>query len=163
MNVGLTLSSRERGIAIVDLSCPGTPREITYADLDATCDAVARGLVARGLKRSDRVGILALNRAEYIAALYGTMRTGAIPVPLNIKLPAETLARLDHLLVIESEATQSVFDQLKSEPSAPGVKNLQHELTKLQVLRGLGVPAVAFAGVPEKALQLLKGREKLSV
>ena len=93
MNVGLTLSSQRRGmIAIVDLSRPATPREITYADLDAACNAVARGLVARGLRRGDRVGILALNRTEYIAALYGTMRTGAIPVPLNVKLPAETLA-----------------------------------------------------------------------
>jgi hypothetical protein len=77
---------------------------------------------------------------------------------VTAELPAETLARLDHLLVIESEAAQSVFDQLKSEPSAPGVKNLQHELTKLQTLRGLGVPAGAFAGVPEKVLQLLKRR-----
>jgi len=79
-------------VAIIDLSQPEVPREITYAALDATCDAIAGGLVARGIARGDRVGILALNRTEYIAALYGTMRAGAIPVPLNIKLPAEGLA-----------------------------------------------------------------------
>jgi TnpA family transposase len=77
---------------------------------------------------------------------------------VTAQLPAETLARLDHLLVVESEAAQSLFDQLKAEPAAPGVKNLQHELTKLQTLRGLGVPAGAFAGVPEKVVQLLKRR-----
>ena len=95
-----TLSPQGRGqgegwskqTAIIDLSNPETPREITYAELDASCDAVAAGLTARGLTRGDRVGILALNRTEYIAALYGTMRAGAIPVPLNIKLPAEALA-----------------------------------------------------------------------
>jgi long-chain acyl-CoA synthetase len=96
-NVGSTLSPRGRGhgeghVAIVDLSRPDTPREISYATLDANCDAVAAGLAARGLGRGDRVGILALNRREYIEALYGTMRAGAIPVPLNIKLPAESLA-----------------------------------------------------------------------
>ena len=96
-NVGSSLSPRGRGhgegqVAIVDLSRPDTPREITYATLDASCDAVAAGLAARGLGRGDRVGILALNRTEYIEALYGTMRAGAIPVPLNIKLPAESLA-----------------------------------------------------------------------
>ena len=96
-NVGSTLSPRGRGqeegqVAIVDLSRPGEPREITYAALDAGCDAVAAGLAARGLGPGDRVGILALNRTEYIEALYGTMRAGAIPVPLNIKLPAESLA-----------------------------------------------------------------------
>ena len=53
---------------------------------------MAAGLAARGVGRGARVGILALNRPEYIAALYGTMRAGAIPVPLNVKLPAESLA-----------------------------------------------------------------------
>ena len=96
-NVGSTLSPRGSGpgegqVAIVDLSRPDTPREISYATLDANCDAVAAGLAARGFGRGDRVGILALNRTEYIEALYGTMRAGAIPVPLNIKLPAESLA-----------------------------------------------------------------------
>jgi hypothetical protein len=77
---------------------------------------------------------------------------------VTAQLPAEVLARLDHLLVVESEAAQSLFDQLKAAPAAPGVKKLQHELTKLQTLRGLGVPAGACAGVPEKVLQLLKRR-----
>jgi acyl-CoA synthetase (AMP-forming)/AMP-acid ligase II len=79
-------------VAIVDLSRPDHPREVTYADLDAEANAIAAGLTARGVGRGDRAGILALNRSEYVAALYGTMRAGAIPVPLNIKLPAETLA-----------------------------------------------------------------------
>lgn len=100
INVGSTLSPQGRGqaegwfgrTAIIDLSNPETPKKISYRELDAACDAVAAGLAARGLGRGDRVGILALNRPEYIAALYGTMRAGAVPVPLNIKLPAEALA-----------------------------------------------------------------------
>jgi long-chain acyl-CoA synthetase len=83
---------RGNNIAIVDLSRPEAPREVTYAELDENCNAVAAGLAARGLTRGDRVGILALNRTEYIEALYGTMRAGAIPVPLNVKLPADALA-----------------------------------------------------------------------
>jgi long-chain acyl-CoA synthetase len=103
VNVGSlisTLSPQGRGrgggwgtrVAIIDLSKPESPREVGYEALDANCAAVAAGLAARGLGRGDRVGILALNRTEYIEALYGTMRAGAIPVPLNAKLPAETLA-----------------------------------------------------------------------
>ena len=84
--------SRDGHIAIIDLSRPDHPREVTYSELDANCAAVAAGLTARGLGHGDRVGILALNRTEYIEALYGTMRAGAIPVPLNIKHPAEALA-----------------------------------------------------------------------
>jgi acyl-CoA synthetase (AMP-forming)/AMP-acid ligase II len=77
--------------ALVDLSRPGTPREIGYEALDARCTAVAAGLTARGLGRGDRVGILALNRPEYVEVLFGAMRAGCVPVPLNVKLPAETL------------------------------------------------------------------------
>lgn len=89
-NVGAL--GKGEGLAVVDLSKPAQPREVTYAQLDVQCNAIAAGLAARGLGRGDRVGILALNRTEYIAALYGTMRAGAVPVPLNIKLPAESLA-----------------------------------------------------------------------
>jgi len=94
VNVGSLLSAHagQGGVAIIDLSRPKAPREIGYEALDAGCDAVAAGLAARGLGRGDRVGILALNRAEYIEALFGVMRAGAIPVPLNGKLPRETLA-----------------------------------------------------------------------
>jgi acyl-CoA synthetase (AMP-forming)/AMP-acid ligase II len=93
-NVG-TLLARHAGrglTALVDLSRPATPRDIGYDALDAGCDAVAGALVARGLGPGDRVGILALNRPEYIETLFGTMRAGCVPVPLNVKLPAETLA-----------------------------------------------------------------------
>jgi long-chain acyl-CoA synthetase len=94
VNVGTFLHRHVgRGLtAIVDLSRPETPREIGYDALDAACDAVAGGLAARGLGRGDRVGILAFNRPEYIETLFGAMRAGCVPVPLNIKLPAESLA-----------------------------------------------------------------------
>ena len=94
MNVGTLLGRHADGggIAIVDLSRPDAPREIAYAELDAAADAVAGGLAARGLGRGDRVGILALNRPEYIETLLGAMRAGCVPVPLNVKLPAASLA-----------------------------------------------------------------------
>jgi non-ribosomal peptide synthetase component E (peptide arylation enzyme) len=36
-------------VAIIDMQDPQRPREWSYAELDAECDAVARGLVARAL------------------------------------------------------------------------------------------------------------------
>lgn len=58
---------------------PASPREITYESLDAACSAVAAGVTARGLGRGDRVGILALNRTEYRAAL----KARALAAPPN--------------------------------------------------------------------------------
>ena len=63
VNVGSTLSPQGRGqgegwgtkVALIDLSKPARPREITYATLDARCNAVAAGLAAHRLGRGDRV------------------------------------------------------------------------------------------------------------
>lgn len=77
--------------ALVDLHSADAPREHSYSDLDALVNAVARGLVRRGLKAGDRIAILSLNRAEFVAVLLGAMRAGMVPVPINIKLAADTV------------------------------------------------------------------------
>ena len=55
-------------IALIEPRDFENPRETTYAELDAECDAVARGLVARGYRPGDRIGILSLNSRELLAA-----------------------------------------------------------------------------------------------
>lgn len=69
-------------------------RTITYDEFRAEMRAVARGLTRIGLRAGDRIGILALNRAEYLSVIFGAVLAGMVPVPLNVKLPAETLAAL---------------------------------------------------------------------
>ena len=58
-------------IALIDLSDPAAPREWSYDALDRAAAAVARGLVAHGAKRGDRIAILAANRVEYLTAFLG--------------------------------------------------------------------------------------------
>ncbi|MEY4599323.1 MAG: hypothetical protein RLZZ445_2120 [Pseudomonadota bacterium] len=93
-NLGTPFSAHagSKRTALVDLRDPGSLREHSFAALDAQADAVARGLVRRGLKAGDRICILSLNRVEFVATLLGAMRAGVIPVPVNIKLAAETVS-----------------------------------------------------------------------
>jgi acyl-CoA synthetase (AMP-forming)/AMP-acid ligase II len=48
-----------------------------------------------GLKRGDRVGILALNSTRLLAAYFGIMRAGLVAVPISFKLARETV---DHIV-----------------------------------------------------------------
>ena len=76
-------------IAIIDLWDPAQPSEITHRQLNNAVNALARGLVQAGLQTGDRVGILSLNRVEFLEVLFGAMRAGCVPVMINTKLPAE--------------------------------------------------------------------------
>ncbi len=83
-------------IAIVDLGGEDGPREFSFAALDAMANGVARALGKRGFARGDRVAILSLNRAEYLAAYYGIMRAGLVAVPVNFKFPQPTIDFILH-------------------------------------------------------------------
>jgi fatty-acyl-CoA synthase len=67
----------------------------TYRQLwDATTEA-ARGLMALGVQKGDRVGIWAPNRWEWVVVQYATARIGAILVNIN---PSYQLGELEYAL-----------------------------------------------------------------
>lgn len=67
----------------------------TYDELLARANEVAQALIAAGLGRDGRVGILMTNRPEFLAALFGTALAGGVPVALST---FSTSQELDHLL-----------------------------------------------------------------
>jgi fatty-acyl-CoA synthase len=67
----------------------------TYTQLWDQVTQAARGLLARGVARRDRVGIWSPNRAEWVIAQYATARIGAILVNIN---PAYKTAEVAYAL-----------------------------------------------------------------
>ncbi len=64
-------------------------RDVSFRELDQLANRVARLLVEAGISRGDRVGIIALNSVEFLAALYGCARIGAALVPVNLLFTAD--------------------------------------------------------------------------
>ena len=60
-----------------------TGRRWTYDELDRDVDALARGLLAAGVAKGDRVGVWAPNCAEWTLTQYATAKIGAILVNIN--------------------------------------------------------------------------------
>lgn len=100
--------------ALIDLRAPQSPRAYSFSELDAAANAVARGLVRKGLRPGDRIGILALNSMAFVVTLLGAMRAGVIPVPINIKLAADTVR-----YIIEDAGVRMVFCETANAPLVP--------------------------------------------
>jgi fatty-acyl-CoA synthase len=76
------------------ISCHQNAR-YTYAQLLDEVNSAARGFLALGVKRGDRVGIWSANVAEWLITQYAVAKVGAILVNLN---PAYRLRELEYAL-----------------------------------------------------------------
>src|SRR4051812_35805694 len=67
----------------------------TYRELWDVTSRAARGLMALGVAKGDRVGIWSPNRWEWVVLQYATARAGAVLVNLN---PAYKTAEIEYAL-----------------------------------------------------------------
>ena len=67
----------------------------TYRQLQAACNLLARGLMACGIQKGERVGIWSPNYAEWVITQFATAKIGAILVNVN---PAYRVHELEYAL-----------------------------------------------------------------
>ncbi|WP_406472179.1 AMP-binding protein [Streptomyces sp. NBC_01615] len=91
-NLDRAISAFPSRDALVDVP---SGRRWTYAEFGAAVDEVARGLLAKGVMKGDRVGIWAINCPEWVLVQYATARIGAIMVNIN---PAYRAHELEYVL-----------------------------------------------------------------
>ena len=67
-------------------------RRVSYRDLDASANALAHRLRARGITAGTLVGLLADRSVDMVTGILGILKAGAAYVPLNADYPVERLA-----------------------------------------------------------------------
>ncbi len=70
------------------------PRQVTFRQLSERVGRLARGLTRRGLGENRRVGILAANDPDWIAAALAVIDAGGVAVPLDARLDEESLRHI---------------------------------------------------------------------
>ncbi|SDE52232.1 AMP-binding protein [Desulfuromonas thiophila] len=73
----------------------------SYAEFDALCDRIARGLLALGVKKGDHVAIWATNVPEWVVLQFATAKMGAVLVTVNTNYKS---SELEYILQ-QSDAT----------------------------------------------------------
>ncbi len=66
--------------------------ELSYADLAETSSRFAGGLQRMGVEPGDRVGVHLPNLPQFIIAIWGIMKAGAVPTPMNPQLRRREIA-----------------------------------------------------------------------
>ncbi|HEY7248632.1 MAG TPA: class I adenylate-forming enzyme family protein [Xanthobacteraceae bacterium] len=106
-------------VAVIDLF-GGQERCSTYRRLDARMDCIARMLARLGVRPGERVAMLVGNRTEFLEFFFGSMRAGAIPLPLNIRLAAATLTDI----IREAACMLALFDPAAHRDALSIARNL---------------------------------------
>lgn len=97
-------------------------REITWQDFDRRANRFAHLLLANGVQKGDKVGVLLMNCLEWLPIYFGILKAGALAVPLNYRYTADEIKYcLDladcTLLVFGAEFIDRVFSVKDSIPN----------------------------------------------
>src|SRR5690349_7215178 len=109
----------------------------TYAELNAEIDVVARGLMAMGIDKGDRVGIWAPNCAQWTVTQYAMAKIGAILVNIN---PAYRTHELGYVLNQSGARMLVAATSFKSSDYVAMVNQVRPETPKLADVVFIGTP-----------------------
>src|ERR1700751_2241721 len=107
-----------------------TERSLTYAQLQANSYRFAAALKALGLREENRVVLAFHDTVDYPVAVWGAIRAGIVPIPLNTQLTVEQYA----YLLADSRAAAIVT----AASLAPTVLSLRERLPHLRAVIVVG-------------------------
>ncbi|WP_411283097.1 AMP-binding protein [Lapillicoccus sp.] len=135
-------------------------RRWTYAELARDVAQLARGLVAAGIGKGDRVGIWAPNCAEWVLVQYATAKMGAILVNIN---PSYRTHELEFVLGQAGIRMIIAAPSFRTSDYAAMIEQVRGTVTGLDQVVLIGTPSwdalvAGGAGVsPEQLAQIQAG------
>ncbi|MEP7765406.1 AMP-binding protein [Sanguibacter sp. 25GB23B1] len=132
-----TVAERPGTNALVDVG-----RTFTYEALNEVVETVARGLVTFGVQPGDRVAVALACRADAVLLILGTLRAGAVAVPVDVACPDDrtTQILLDadaRLLVTDDERAPALL-ALLADQQTPGPDRTWHVCCAGDVVGAVG-------------------------
>lgn len=112
----------------VALVCDG--RRLTYAELEARANRLARALSQRGVVRGDRVVLHLPNKIEAVVGIFAALKAGAVFVPVN-----PTVKRDKLLFILKNCRATVLFSEMRGDvatllrdaaTAAPALKFIVH-------------------------------------
>jgi benzoate-CoA ligase family protein len=113
----------------------------TYAQVAEMANRVGNGLLTLGVDMEQRIALIALDSPEFAASFFGTIKMGAVPIPINTMLrPADYIYILNdsraRVLIIHATLWQTLQEAL------PQLKYLRHVV----IIQNTDAPSVVPGG-----------------
>jgi acyl-CoA synthetase (AMP-forming)/AMP-acid ligase II len=159
INVGEILARRAQrdpnAEGVVDWA---SGRRFTYRQFNDRANRVGDLLGRLGVRRGDRIGILAKNGPEFLEAFFGCAKLGIVVVPLNWRLVADEL----EFILADSGAVALLFDDDFVDVAAD--LHARGDATALQHFVQIGTrPLLGFATRYDALLEAASGAEPVIV
>ncbi len=91
--------------SLIETASESYRRELTWGEFNKKANRFANFLLSRGVKKGDKVAILLMNCLEWLPIYFGTLKAGALAVPMNYRYTADEIKYCLSL----SEANTLVF------------------------------------------------------
>jgi long-chain acyl-CoA synthetase len=127
-------------------------RQVNWANFEARVSRLHDALIKAGLKKGDKVGLLALNSIETLEIMYGVLRAGGVLVPLSALLTPDLIAAL----LKDSEAAFLFVVSPLDGLAAPITTKLEHLPADHQISVGF-----RFKGWQEYEAFIAQGAENI--
>jgi fatty-acyl-CoA synthase len=126
----------------------GRVERVSYAEFDGGANRLARTLAKAGVRRGDRVAILAQNCVEYPWAYIACCRLGAILVPVNTRYRREEIRyAMDFAAAKVALVGEEFADELIALVRAGSLRGLERLFALGSRVRGKSVEGLAVARV----------------